>query len=326
MKAFALVLLLLPGFAFAQAPQAQAHPQDASAWLKKIYLASQKLSYSGTFVYRQGERSESSRITRIIDGASDTEKLEALDGIRREIVRSGDEVRCYLPEDKIVKVDRRSKHPTFPALLPAQNAALSGHYAISKEETARIAGYECQAIALKPKDELRYGYKLWADLGTGMLLKARVLNEKGEAVEEFTFTQLTIGGNIEKDMVKSSFAGESRQWRVENAGVVRADLAKSGWTVNAAIPGFQRVIEVNRLLRPAQRVSQMVYSDGLAAISIFIEAIEPRQEAARLGLSSMGAVNIYSRELAKHVVTVVGEAPAKTVQQLGDAVAYHRPQ
>jgi len=324
MKALALILLLFPGFALSQAPQAQS--QDASAWLRKIYLASQKLSYSGTFVYRQGDRSESSRITRIVAAGSDTEKLEALDGVRREIVRNGDEVRCYLPDNKIVKVDRRSRHPTFPALLPAQNAALTERYTISKEEMARIAGYECQAIALKPKDEYRYGYKLWADVGSGMLLKARIVNEKGDAVEEFTFTQLTIGGSMEKDMVKSSFAGESRQWRIENAGVVRADLAKSGWTVNAAIPGFQKVIEVKRLLRPAQRVSQIVYSDGLAAVSVFIEAVEPRQEAARLGLSSMGAVNVYSRELANHVVTVVGEAPAKTVQQIGDAVEYHRPQ
>ena len=324
MKALALFLLFLPGFALSQAQPNP--PQDALTWLKKIYLASQKLSYSGTFVYRQGDRSESSRITRIVDAGGDTEKLEALDGVRREIVRSGDEVRCYLPDTKTVKIDRRSTHPTFPALLPAQNATLSEQYSVSMEETARIAGYECQAIALKPKDELRYGYKLWADTGSGMLLKARIVNEKGEAVEEFTFTQLTIGGVMDKGMVKSSFAGQSRQWRVENAGVIRADMAGSGWTVNALIPGFRTVIEVKRQLRPSHRVSQIVYSDGLAAISVFIEPAEPQREAGRLGLSAMGAVNIYSRELANHVVTVVGEAPARTVQQIGDAVVYHRPQ
>lgn len=323
MRSLAFALLLLPGLALSQAQPAP--PQDALAWLKKIYLASQKLSYSGTFVYRQGERSESSRITRIVNAAGDAEKLEALDGVRREIVRSGDEVRCYLPDDKTVKVDRRSKHPTFPALLPAQNSSLSEHYAVSKEETARIAGYECQAIALKPKDEYRYGYKLWADIASGMLLKARIVNEKGEAVEEFTFTQLTIGGNIEKELVKSSFAGESRQWRVENAGVVRADLAKSGWSVNAAIPGFHKVVEIRRQLRPSQPVNQVVYSDGLAAVSVFIEPVELRQDAVRQGLSTMGAVNIYTRELANHVVTVVGEAPARTVRQIGDAVEFHRP-
>ena len=322
MKALAFVLLVFPAYAFAQAPNAP----DAAAWLKKIYHASQTLSYTGTFVYRQGDRSESSKITRIVDAGGDTEKLEALDGVRREVVRSGEEVKCYLPDSKVLKVDRRSTHPTFPALLPARNSALADRYAVAKEETARIAGYDCQAIALKPRDEFRYGYKLWADVGSGMLLKARIVNEKGEAVEEFTFTQLSIGGNIGRDKVRSAFAGESRNWRVENAGVVPANLAKTGWTVNAGIPGFQKVIEVKRQLRPMQRVSQIVYSDGLAAVSVFIEPLEMRREPVHPGLSSMGAVNIFTRELANHVVTVVGEAPPKTVRQIADTVEYHRPQ
>ena len=321
MKALAFVLLVLPACGFAQAQ----NTPDAAAWLKKIYHASQTLSYAGTFVYRQGDRSESSRITRIVDASGDTEKLEALDGVRREVVRSGEEVKCYLPDSKVLKIDRRSTHPTFPALLPAQNSALAEQYAAAKEETARIAGFDCQAIALKPRDEFRYGYKLWADVGSGMLLKARIVNEKGEAVEEFTFTQLTIGGNISRDKVRSAFAGESRSWRVENAGVVPANLAKTGWTVNAGIPGFQKVIEVKRQLRPSQRVSQVVYSDGLAAVSVFIEPLEMRREPVHPGLSSMGAVNIFTRELANHVVTVVGEAPPKTVRQIADTVEYHRP-
>lgn len=321
MRALAFVLLALPAYALAQAQ----NTQDAAAWLKKIYHASQTLSYSGTFVYRQGDRSESSRITRLVDASGDIEKLEALDGVRREVVRNGEEVKCYLPDSKVVKVDRRSTHPTFPALLPAQSSALAEQYTVAKEETARIAGFDCQAIALRPKDEFRYGYKLWADIASGMLLKARIVNEKGEAVEEFTFTQLSIGGNIGRDKLRSAFAGESRHWRVDNAGVVPANLAKSGWTVNAGIPGFHKVIEVKRQLRQSQRVSQIVYSDGLAAVSVFIEPLELRREPVQPGMSSMGAVNIFTRELANHVVTVVGEAPPKTVRQIADTVEYHRP-
>lgn len=321
MRALALLLCLVPAYALSQAQDGQ----DATAWLKKIYHASQTLSYSGTFVYRQGDRSESSRITRVVDSGGDIEKLEALDGVRREVVRNGDEVKCYLPDIKVVKVDKRSQHPSFPALLPARNSALSDQYAVVKEETARIAGYDCQAIALKPKDEFRYGYKLWADIASGMLLKARIVNEKGEAVEEFTFTQLVIGGNIGRDKVKSIFAVPSRQWRVENAGVVPANLAQAGWTVQAGIPGFQKVIEVKRQLRPSQRVSQIVYSDGLAAVSVFIEPMDMRKEPVHPGLSTMGAVNIFTRELANHVVTVVGEAPPKTVRQIADTVEFHRP-
>jgi sigma-E factor negative regulatory protein RseB len=323
-QALALLALLLPAFALAQ--PAPGPGPDASAWLKKIYLASQKLSYTGTFVYRQGDRSETSRITRLVDSSGDTEKLEALDGMRREVIRKGDEVRCYLPDSMTVKVDRRSNQPSFPALLPAQLALLPEQYSVSKEETARIAGYDCQAILLKPKDELRYGYKLWADMHTGMLLKARILSEKGDLVEEFTFTQLTIGANFDRDRLRPTFVVQAKQWRIENAAVSPANLAEAGWTVSAGIPGFLKVIEVRRQLRESQRVGQIVYSDGLAAVSVFIEPLDAGRDPVRPGMSSMGAVNIYTRELANHVVTVVGEAPAQTVRRIANTVEYHRPQ
>jgi sigma-E factor negative regulatory protein RseB len=319
-----LVSLLLPGFALAE-PASPPNGMDAPAWLRKIYQASQKLSYSGTFVYRQGERSEASRITRLVDSSGDMEKLEALDGMRREVIRRGDEVRCYLPDSMTVKVDRRSNQLSFPALLPAQLSQLPEQYIVTKEEKARIAGFDCQAIVLKPRDDLRYGYKLWADTHSGMLLKALIFRDKGEPVEEFTFTQLVIGPHFDRERLKPSFMAQSRQWRVENAAVEPANLAETGWTVNAGIPGFQKVVEVRRQLRESQRVGQIVYSDGLAAVSVFIEPIEAGRDPVRPGMSSMGAVNIFTRELANHVVTVVGEAPALTVRRIAETVEYHRP-
>ncbi len=323
-KSLAMLLLVVPGYAMSQAPAPVA--PDAAAWLKKIYLASQKLSYTGTFVYRQGDRSETSRITRLVDASGDIEKLEALDGMRREVVRRGDEVRCYLPDSMTVKVDRRSSQLSFPALLPAQLAELPEQYLVTKEEKARVAGFDCQAIMLTPKDDLRYGYKLWADVRSGMLLKARIFREKGEAVEEFTFTQLTLGANFDREKLKPAALAQGKQWRIENASVVPANLAETGWTVSAGIPGFRKVVEVRRQLRETQRVGQIVYSDGLAAVSVFIEPLEAGREPLRPGMSSMGAVNIYTRELANHVVTVVGETPAATVRRIADTVEYHRPQ
>ena len=320
MRALAF-LLIFPALVLAQAPSRNS--QDAAGWLKRIYEASQKLSYSGTFVYRQGDRSESSRITRLIDASGDTEKLEALDGMRREVIRKGEEVKCYLPDSMTVKVEKRSNRPSFPALLPARVSSLSDQYVVSKEETARVAGYDCQSIVLKPKDELRYGYKLWADIGSGMLLKARIFDEKGESVEEFTFTQLTIGGQIDRESLKSSFSTQTKTWRIENSAVVPANLAQAGWTVNAGVPGFQKVIEVRRQLRESLRVGQVVYSDGLAAVSVFIEPMEVRHDPVRTGMSSMGAVNIYTREVSNHLVTVVGEAPAATVRRIADNVDFH---
>jgi sigma-E factor negative regulatory protein RseB len=306
------VLVVGAGFAQAQSP-------ETLTWLRKINEATQRLSYAGTFVYQNGTRSETSRITRFVDPDGDIEKLEVMDGLPREIVRTKDTVRCYLPESRVVKVDRRTDR-SFPALLPERITALARHYDISLGETRRIAGFDCQSVVLTPKDNLRYGYKLYADAGSGMLMRAVTVDPDGQMVEQFTFTQLTLG-NVTRDMVRPRHAVKA--WRVEDAQASPTRLA--GWRLAAELPGFHKVTELKRRLGESRPVGQMVYSDGLAAVSVFIEPLEGR-EPVRTGLASMGAINIYTREVANHMVTVVGEAPAVSVQRIADAVEFRRPQ
>jgi len=311
--AYALTLALVSGAVQAQAP-------ETLAWLRKMQDAAQKLSYTGTFVYQNGSRSETSRITRFVEAGGDIEKLEVMDGVPREIVRTKDTVRCYLPGARLVKVDRRTERG-FPALLPERISAVAKNYDISLGETRRIAGYDCQAVVLTPKDNLRYGYRLYADSASGMLLRAVTFDANGEQIEQFMFTQLAIGG-VTRDMVKPRHA--SRSWRVEDAEASPARLA--GWGLSSELPGFHKVIELKRRLSDSRPAAQMVYSDGLAAVSVFIESLEGRPEPVRPGLASMGAIHMYTREVANHVVTVVGEAPAASVQRIANAVEYRRPQ
>ena len=311
--AYALTLALISGAVQAQAP-------ETLAWLRKMQDAAQKLSYTGTFVYQNAGRSETSRITRFVEASGgDIEKLEVMDGVPREIVRTKDTVRCYLPGARLVKVDRRTERG-FPALLPERISAVARNYDITLGETRRIAGYDCQAVVLTPKDNLRYGYRLYADNASGMLLRAVTFDASGEQIEQFMFTQLSIGG-VTRHMVKSRHA--SRNWRVEDAEA--APARANGWGLSSELPGFHKVVELKRRLSDSRPAAQMVYSDGLAAVSVFIEAVEGRPEPVRPGLASMGAIHMYTREVANHVVTVVGEAPAASVQRIANAVEY-RPQ
>ena len=298
----------------------QAVPDDAVHWLGRIYQATKNLSYTGTFVYQQGGQSETSRIVRRVGSRGSVEKLEALDGAPREVLRTEDEVKCYLPDRRTVKVDRRGDRRAFPALLPAQIGTLEQHYTISMGEITRVAGYECQAILLMPKDDLRYGYKLWADVASGMLLKAVTLDENGKALEQFTFTQLAIGP-VRLSEVRPPQAPSS--WHVEDADVMPLDLKTTGWSVSPDLPGFKKVTEVKRRIHASRQVDQVVYSDGLAAVSVFIELPPSGGKRQRMGLSSLGAINIYTREVAGHVVTVVGEAPAISVRRIADTVQFH---
>lgn len=309
-RALAVLVALSAGAAQAQSP-------DALAWLRKIYEATQKLSYSGTFVYQSGERTQTSRITRFVDASGDIEKLEVLDGAPREIVRTRNSVRCYLPDSKVVKVERRSGARDFPALLPAQVTALAEHYELSLGESRRVSGYDCRAVVLAPKDDLRYGYRLYADAASGMLLKVVTVDPAGQDIEQIMFTQLRLG-HVSREMVRPRHIAGS--WRIEDAAAAPATL--EGWSLSEELPGFKKVVELRRRLE-SKAVGQVVYSDGLAAVSVFIEPLEGR--SPRTGLASMGAINIYTREVANHKVTVVGEAPAVSVQRIADSVEYRQP-
>ncbi len=216
-------LLCVPLFSTLGTAHAQS---DALGWLRKIQDATRNLSYSGTFVYQHGGRSETSRITRL--AAADTERLEVLDGMPRELVRTRDTVRCYLPESKVVKVERRTPDRSFPALLPERLNALAQHYDISLGETRRVGGFECQAVVLTPKDNLRYGYRLYADTASGMLVRAVTVDAAGNQIEQFMFTQLSIG------RVTPEIPASTRWWSSRAAW---ANRSRSGrWCTPTASP------------------------------------------------------------------------------------------
>jgi sigma-E factor negative regulatory protein RseB len=224
-----------------------------------------------------------------------------------------------------IKVERQADTSPFPAMR-ADARELAQHYRIRRGETERIAGYDCQAIVLEPKDKLRYGHKLWADVATGMLVKAKTFNEKHEVVEQFTFTQLQIGGKIDRDQVKPRFAGTGRDWRVETAAMVPADLAADGWRLGSLPAGYRKVTEMKRTLGASADVGHIVLSDGLAAVSVFIEPLAAKPQPGPLGPSRQGAVNVYARTLDGYLVTVVGEVPAESARLIANALEHRRPQ
>ena len=294
---------------------------DALALLQKIADAARELNYAGTFVYQHGDQVETSRIVHFVDSGNEYEKLETLDGPRREVIRNNNEVLCYYPDAKIVRSDKRVARRTFPALLPERLSSLTEYYEIRKGETQRIGGYNSQALVLEPKDGLRYGHKFWADTASGLLLKARMLGERHNVVEQFSFTQLTIGSGVTREMVQPSFNIKFPEWRLDRFANNTISEMESGWTVRNFPPGFRKVLEMRRTKQGnSVLVTHMVYSDGLAAVSVFIEPAATLNKINE-GLSQQGAINIYTRTIDDQVVTVLGEAPATTVMQIANSVA-----
>ncbi|MGZ8372840.1 MAG: MucB/RseB C-terminal domain-containing protein [Rhodoplanes sp.] len=302
-----------------------AAPNEGVAWLKKMATASRQLNYSGTIVYQHRNHVETSRVVHYVNSAGgEIEKLETLDGPPREVIRSNDQVICYLPAAKTVLIEERNRSTrNFPALVPESLGGINESYQVRKEDLDRVADHDCQWIALVPRDNLRYGRRFCAEVVSGLPLRAQTINDKGERVESFAFTQVTIGGAFNRDRVKSKYAEKSRaqRWRIDRSGFTPAATqpADTGWGLTTRLPGFRKVMEAKRSIGGRSGdISQIVFSDGLAAVSVFIEPM-PREQPAP-SLTYQGAVNIYKRPHGNHLVTVLGEAPAATIMQIADTL------
>lgn len=304
--------------ALMQAPAFAESPGDPLSWLGRMATAGQRLNYSGTFIYQSGKNFETSRIAHMSDATGEHERLEVLDGSPREVIRSNSEVRCVLPDQKTVIVDRPGTRRAFPSRLPVAFGGLAENYRIRKGSVGRVAGLDAQQIILEPKDDLRFGYQLWAEVQSGLLLKARTVDDRGEIVEQFTFSDVKIGGEIGSDAFRPRIT-KSSDWRIVHANGVEVRKEDSGWALNAPLAGFSLVSVMRRPLgRDRGEALHMVYSDGLASISVFIEP----NDGARVepGPFASGAINIYKRVVGPHLVTALGEVPLRSVQRLGDAV------
>lgn len=293
---------------------------EALQWLQRVATAAQKLSYTGVFVYQSGNRSETSRITHVVDGSGDMERIEVLDGSPREVVRQNDEVKCYLPESRLLIVERRGNRRAFPALLPASIAGLIEHYAIRKGALGRVAGLDSQLILIEPRDEFRYGHQLWIDTQSGLLLKAALTNDKGEALETFAFTDLRLGGTLGRDSVRSQFEAAGGDWQVHNVRATEAKGDEAQWLFRQPLPGFRRVSGMKRQVRPdGPEGVHFVFSDGLAAVSVFIEPLSGGTKPEG-SLYSMGAITVFKRQLGNQQVVVMGDVPPVALQRFAEGI------
>jgi sigma-E factor negative regulatory protein RseB len=300
---------------------------DGMALLQRVAASLRQQTYTGTFVYRCGSQEETSRIAHALTAGREMERIEVLDGSPREIVRTDGETRYFLPEENLLIVESRASASTksFPNLLPPGLAGLVDHYHIRLGAQERVAGLQSRAVRLEPKDNLRYGHEFWMDASSGLLLKAATRGPSGEMLESFTFTQIKVGGPLEPGALTPGYAPD--RVRVQQPRAIEAKNENLGWTFRDMLPGFRRVTALKRWssadTRKAPDSLHLVFSDGLAAVSVFIEPEAKADEPE--GLSSMGAINVYRRQLAGHRLLVMGEVPASAVKRLGDGIVRAAP-
>ena len=330
---FASCGILLGGLVLTVSANAYAGESQACLdWLKTVAFAGHQTDYTGVFVYQYDNRVETSRITHLAEADSEYEKIESLDGPKREIVRHHGHVWSY-NNHKMVQVDSHHGRGRFPSLLPDQLSRLGSNYQARREGVERVAGYDAQVISFQPRDSFRYTHKIWVHTDSGLLLKAAVLTDKDQAVEQYAFTQLQIGGKIDRSWIgKDASSGQEHgsltakhKSDVLESESTANDITStnSGWVADAIPAGFKKTMEILRPMHGKHApVTQIVFSDGLSAISIFIEPDDGDEDDVD-GLSSRGAVNLYHKVSNNHLITVVGEVPPRTVMQVVDSVRFN---
>lgn len=314
MRLFVLSLCLLAGPALAAAERAT----DALALLERARLAAERLDYTGVFVRQRGDEVSSARITHARNGKPVQERLENLDGEAAETLRSGRELTTYLPRQKRLVIESRSQVSGFPAMAAPDREQLARHYTARSFPADRVAGRAATAIALDPRDPYHFGYRFWIDAASGLLLRAQRMNEDGEVVEQVAFTQLTIGRQP-PSRLKPAIT-DTRGWQVDN--LVGRPIDLSRWKVRWVPGGFRRIAEVARTLESdsgKRDVAQILYSDGLAGLSIFIEPWRAERSASPL---QFGALNMVGKRHGKFWLTIVGEVPMASIRQVADSVEF----
>jgi sigma-E factor negative regulatory protein RseB len=302
-----------------------AHAQGyAAQWLMRATQAARSLNYTGTVLVRQGPRYDTFRLAHMFENDQESEKILSLDGPAREIVRSGNEVRYYFPDAKVVRVEPRSIRNVFPSLSPEQTANLTQYYEFKLAPGGRVAGRNTEMATFEPRDGLRYAHRFWADTTTGLLLRSRVIDEKGVIVEEYAFTDVVVNAKLDRDMVKPSWTSVPADWQVVQSGPGDFVANDTGWSVGKLPPGFLKISEGFRRM-PGKRepVAHLVFSDGLVAISVFVEPFTVTQ--TQVGLTQTGGLAQYSTRSDAYRVTVIGEAPPVTVRQIGQSVTRGKP-
>ena len=295
--------------------------ESAYSWLEKIAAAPRQFNFRGTFVYSADGHMETSKITHSVNPEGEHEKIEVLDGMARIVYRNNDEMKCYMPHRKKIYTEKRWFRKFFPDLLPQPSERIKEYYSIETDKQERIAGFDSQVLMLTPKDNLRYGYRFWVHIDSGLLLKAAVM-DKEDIVEQFAFAQIEIGDEIEENLLDPELRQASQDWKTINLSTVVLDEGELVWQFGELPVGFKKIAEMKRsLVGKSMMVDHIVLSDELATVSVFVEPVKENSSSPIPGFySSRGAINIYVRELKNNKITTVGEVPLNTIKLIGDAV------
>jgi len=290
-----------------------------NAWLLRVHQAARQSVYTGTFVVSSSAGMASARIWHVCDGAQQIERVESLSGIPRAIFRHNDQVVTFFPQSKIAVAEVRESLGLFPDLLKSSDSSIGDFYQLKALGNERIAGFESEVFWLQPKDMMRFGYRVWSEKKTGLIIQLQTLDLKGKVLEQSAFSELQLGAVV--NVAKLTRSGNTDGYRVVRPDLQKTTADAQGWTLQKPVDGFKPMGCYQRPpIAPqqggqgsAQNTMQWVFSDGVATVSLFVEAFDGRRHTREGSADMGGATHTLMRRLDNWWVTAVGEVPLATL-------------
>lgn len=305
-------------------PVAAESERGVAEWLLRMHEASRKRDYVGTFVVSSGMGNLSSaRIWHACEGEDQVERMEALTGAPRTTFRRNNQVVTLLPESKVAVMERRDSLGLFTNLLQSSGSAIPTFYSAKRVGRDRVAGYDADVVMLKPKDNLRYGYRIWSEKKSGLVVKLQTLDGKGKVLEQAEFSELQIDAPVRVDKLTQMMAN-TNGYKIQKVAMTKTTALEEGWVLKNDVPGFQPLNCYRRQVSATQPemsngTLQWIFSDGLASVSLFVEAFDP-QRHLQPGYMALGATQSLSVRNSDWWVTVVGEVPPHTLETFARAL------
>jgi sigma-E factor negative regulatory protein RseB len=318
----AIALCVLTVLAAVQPTQsAPVEPRDVRDWLMRIHGAASQRNFQGTFVVSAAGVMSSARIAHFVEGSNQFERIDPMDGQPRHVVRHNGLVHTLWPINRVALVERRDSVASFPSLLLGGDDRIADFYDLEMGKPERVAGHDADVLVLKPRDSLRYGHRLWAERQTHLLLRAEVIDDRGQVLEVSAFSDVSIGVTPRPELVMRPTQGLER-YRVVKSQASSTSLDAEGWELRRPVAGFR---QLSCVLRPLQvfsdpkpgeikpRTLQAVYSDGITHVSVFIEPFDEERHRSP-HLTSAGATQTLGSRRGNWWLTVVGDVPAATLK------------
>jgi sigma-E factor negative regulatory protein RseB len=304
-------------------PEVKSGERDIHQWLARMHDASRKRSYVGTFVVSSADGSmASSRIWHVCDGEQQVERIESLTGTPRSVFRRNDQVITFLPQSRIAKIERRDSLDMFHNLGRPGKSDIATHYTARQVGEERVAGFDADVVLLQPRDALRFGYKVWSEKKTGLVITLQTLAPDGKVLEQAAFSELDMEAPIKVEKLAQLMA-KTAGYKVVKPELVRTTAIHEGWQLKTDVAGFQPVGCYKRPLpqetklpqgTPTDHNVQWTFSDGLATVSLFVEAFDAQRHTHEREMA-MGATQMIMKRVGSDWwLTAVGEVPLPTLR------------